>query len=62
MATENLDLNVNVNTSGVDNSIGSLKKQLREADADVVRLSDKFGVTSVEAANAAKKQQTLEIE
>ena len=59
MATENLDLNVNVNTSGVDNSIGSLKKQLREADADVVRLSDKFGVTSVEAANAAKKAADL---
>jgi len=56
---ETLDLNVNVNTNGVDNSVGSLKKQLREADADVVRLSDKFGVTSVEAANAAKKAADL---
>jgi len=55
MATENLNLNVNVNTNGVDSSVGSLKKQLREAQADVVVLSDKFGATSVQAVEAAKK-------
>lgn len=55
MATENLNLNVNVNTNGVDSSVGSLKKQLREAQADVVILSDKFGATSVQAVEAAKK-------
>jgi hypothetical protein len=56
---ETLDLNVNVNTNGVDNSVGSLKKQLREAQADVVVLSDKFGATSVQAIEAAKKVAVL---
>ena len=42
---ENLDLNIKVNTSGVDGSLGSLKKQLREAQADVVKLSEKFDFT-----------------
>ena len=59
MATENLNLNVNVNTNGVDSSVGSLKKQLREAQADVVVLSDKFGATSVQAIEAAKKVAVL---
>lgn len=59
MATENLNLNVNVNTNGVDSSVGSLKKQLREAQADVVTLSDKFGATSVQAIEAAKKVAVL---
>jgi hypothetical protein len=56
---ETLDLNVNVNTNGVDSSVGSLKKQLREAQADVVVLSDKFGATSVQAIEAAKKVAVL---
>lgn len=43
----------------VDQAVGSLKAQLREAQADVAILSDKFGVTSVEAANAAKKAAEL---
>jgi len=56
---ENLNLNVNVNTSGAEGSIGSLKKQLREAQNEVVSLSDKFGATSVQAVNAAKKAEEL---
>ena len=56
---ENLNLNVNVNTSGAEGSIGSLKKQLREASNEVVNLSDKFGATSVQAVNAAKKAAEL---
>ena len=56
---ENLNLNVNVNTSGAESSIGSLKKQLREAAAEVITLSEKFGATSVEAVNAAKKAAEL---
>lgn len=59
MATENLNFNVNVNTPGLDTSVGSLKKQLREAQADVVVLSDKFGATSVQAIEAAKKVAVL---
>ena len=56
---QNLDLNVNVNTDQAAKSVGSLKTQLREAQADVVKLSDKFGATSVEAVNAAKKAAEL---
>ena len=56
---ENLNLNVNINTTGAEGSIGSLKKQLREAQNDVVALSDKFGATSREAVNAAKKAAEL---
>jgi hypothetical protein len=56
---ENLDLNINVKTAGAEGSIGSLKKQLREAQAEVVSLADKFGATSIEATNAAKKAAEL---
>jgi hypothetical protein len=56
---ENLDLNIKINTSGAEGSIGSLKKQLREAQAEVMALSEKFGATSVEAVNAAKKAAEL---
>ena len=40
-------------------SVGSIKKQLREAQQDVVNLSDKFGITSKEAALAARKVADL---
>ena len=56
---ENLNLNVNVNTTGAEGSIGSLKKQLREAQNEVVSLSDKFGATSAEAIKAATKAAEL---
>ena len=56
---ENLNLNVNVDTSGAPNSVGSLKKQLREAQNEVTALSDKFGATSKEAINAAKRAAEL---
>lgn len=56
---ENLNLNINVNTSGAEGSIGSLKKQLREATLEVINLSDKFGATSKEAIEAAKKAAEL---
>ena len=56
---QNLDLNVNVNTDQAAKSVGSLKTQLKQAQAEVVALSDKFGATSVEAVNAAKKAAEL---
>jgi hypothetical protein len=59
MAQENLDFNVNVKTAGAEGSIGSLKKQLREAQNEVVALSDKFGATSAEAVKAATKAAQL---
>jgi len=56
---QNLDLNINVNTDQADRSVGSLKKQLREAQAEVVALSEKFGATSKEAIEAAKRAAVL---
>ncbi len=58
-STQDLNLNVNVNVGAADASMGSLKKQLREAQNDVQILSDKFGATSKEAINAAKKTAEL---
>lgn len=53
-------LNYNINISGNANeSVGSLKKQLREATAEVAILSDKFGATSKEAVEAAKRAAEL---
>jgi hypothetical protein len=56
---QNLDLNINVNTDQADRSVGTLKKQLREAQAEVVALSEKFGATSKEAIEAAKRAAVL---
>jgi hypothetical protein len=56
---ENLNLNVTVNTSGAETSVGSLKKQLREAALEVINLSEKFGATSKQAIEAAKKAAEL---
>lgn len=38
-----------------DKSVGSFKKQLRDATAELVTMSEKFGLASTEAQNAAKK-------
>lgn len=48
--TVNLDIKTN---------LGSLKSQLRQAQAEVAALSDKFGATSREAAEAAKRAAEL---
>jgi len=45
--------------SNADEKVGSLRSQLREAQAEVAILSEKFGVTSVEATNAAKRAGEL---
>lgn len=53
-------LNYNINVGGnAGESVGSLKKQLREAQAEVGALSDKFGATSKEAVIAAKRAAEL---
>ena len=47
-----------VTTKGINEagqSVGSFKKQLREANADLVNMAEKFGAASTEAQNAAKK-------
>lgn len=53
-------LNLSINVSGnVEESLGSIKKQLREAQNEVTALSDKFGATSREAVTAAKRAAEL---
>jgi hypothetical protein len=56
---QNLDLNINVNTDQAAKSVGSLKTQLKQAQAEVTALSDKFGATSKEAIEAAKRAAEL---
>jgi len=56
---QNLDLNINVNTDQAAKSVGSLKTQLKQAQAEVVALADKFGATSKEAIEAAKRAAEL---
>jgi hypothetical protein len=58
MAQE-IDINLNVNAEQADKSLGSLKSQLREAQQDVQKLADKFGATSTEAVEAAKRAAEL---
>ena len=53
-----LDFQINVQGNAGD-AIGSLKKQLREATAEVAILADKFGATSEEAIKAAKRAAEL---
>lgn len=51
-----------VKVEGLDKagqSVGSFKKQLREAQNEVLTLSDKFGAASTQAANAAKRVAQL---
>jgi chromosome segregation ATPase len=43
----------------IETNLGSLKSQLREAQSEVASLSDKFGATSREAAEAAKRAADL---
>lgn len=56
---ENLDININVKTQGADQPIKSIREQIRQATKDVVEFSDKFGATSKEAIEAAKKVSEL---
>jgi len=55
--TVNLDVQSNLDES--TKSVGSLKAQLREAQAEVAALSEKFGATSKEAVEAAKRAAEL---
>jgi hypothetical protein len=59
MAEEIIGVKVEVDASDVGKSVGSLKKQLREAQNEVTALSEKFGATSKEAINAAKRAAVL---
>jgi hypothetical protein len=58
MAENELSFNIKVG-GNTEQAVGSLKKQLREAQQDVQALSDKFGATSEQAVNAARKAAEL---
>ena len=59
MAEEIIGVKVKVDAGDIGKSVGSLKQQLREAQGEVNALSEKFGATSKEAVNAAKKAAEL---
>lgn len=51
-----IDINIKGNA---DEAVGSLKSQLRLAQAEVSTLADKFGATSIQAVEAAKQAAIL---
>jgi len=57
--TQEVQIKITADTSGADKSVGSIKKQLREATADLLRMREQFGETSDEAIAAAKKVANL---
>lgn len=59
MAKTVVALEATMNASSAEGSVKSLKAQLKEAQAEVAAMSDKFGETSVQAANAAQKAAQL---
>lgn len=56
---QEIELKLKVGVEEADRALGNLKTQLREAQNEVNTLSDKFGATSREAVNAAKKAAEL---
>jgi hypothetical protein len=46
---------VNIDGGNAERSVGNIKTELREAQRELIAMSDKFGATSREAVNAAKK-------
>ena len=60
--TQEVQIKITADTSGADKSVGSIKKQLREATADLLRMREQFGETSDEAVAAAKKVANLKDE
>ena len=54
-----IELEIKSNLDSAQQSVSGLRTQLRNAQAEVAILSDKFGATSKEAVNAAKKAAEL---
>jgi hypothetical protein len=58
--SENTQLSFDIRVGGnQDQALGSLKAQLREATAEVTKLSEQFGASSKEAVTAAKRAAEL---
>jgi len=56
---QDIEVSIKVDGSQSERALGTLKTQLREAQNEVNALSDKFGATSVQAVNAARKAAEL---
>jgi hypothetical protein len=59
MENKIVNLQINDNLAQTEKAVGSLKSQLRQAQNEVTLLADKFGATSKEAVEAAKKAGEL---
>lgn len=57
--TKTVNLEVNSNLGKTEQAVTSLRNELRKAQADVAAMSDKFGATSKEATEAAKRAADL---
>jgi hypothetical protein len=57
--TKTVNLEVNSNIAQTEQAVVSLRSELRKAQADVAAMSDKFGATSKEATEAAKRAADL---
>lgn len=57
--TQTVILDVNTNLDEATKKVGSLKSELRKAQQEVAELSNKFGATSKEAVEAAKRASEL---
>lgn len=59
MADNIIGTKIVIDSDQAVSSVGSIKKQLRDATNDLVTMADKFGQNSQEAVNAAKKVAEL---
>jgi len=59
MAKTTVALELEVSSTAAESSVGSFKKQLRDANQELLTLNEKFGATSKEAIAAAKKVANL---
>jgi hypothetical protein len=59
MAQETVGIKIQIDGGQATQSVGSLKQQLRDAQKEVTELSAKFGATSQQAVEAAKKAAEL---
>ena len=57
--TKTVNLEVNSNLDETTKNVTSLKAELRKAQAEVAAMTDKFGATSKEAIEAAKRAADL---
>jgi hypothetical protein len=57
--TTEVGVKITVDGSEATKSVGSIKSQLKEATAELIAMREKFGDTSTEAVNAAKKVANL---